>query len=77
MNTCRHLQAGEGIYRLLGRCGDIDQSLMGPLLELLSGILVLMNRTKDGNHFLLCGKRDWSGNLSSALADCFNDLFAL
>ena len=34
INTGGHLETGQGVDRLLCRCDDIDQSLMGSLLEL-------------------------------------------
>ena len=74
MDTCRHLQTGKGIDRLLRRRGDIDQSLMGSLLKLFSGILVLMNSPEDRDHFFPGGKRNRTGNLCSALADRLDDL---
>ena len=54
VNACRHLQSGQCIYCLLAWSSDVDESLVSSLLELLSGILVLMNRTQNGYNLFLC-----------------------
>ena len=48
--ACGHLQSLESVNRLLGRCDDVDQSLVSSLLELLTAVLIFMNSTKDGNN---------------------------
>ena len=42
---------------------------MGSALELLTGVLVLVDSAKDGNNFLLGGQRDGAGH-GSAVALC-------
>ena len=53
MNAGRHLKTGQCIHGLVSRGQDIDESLVGPLLELLTAVLVLVDRTKDGDNLLL------------------------
>ena len=47
VNTSRHFQSGQRIYCLLGRSHDVDQSLVSSLLELFSGIFVLVNCSQE------------------------------
>ena len=56
LNACGKLYAHESINYLLGRLDDINESLVSAHLELLTAILVLVYRTKDGNNFLICRK---------------------
>src|SRR5699024_12494442 len=60
-------QAQESLNGLLVGVEDIDQSLVGSALELLTAVLVLVNSPKDGNYFLPGGQRDGAGD-SSAVA---------
>ena len=41
--ACGHIQLHQRVHCLCRGVDDIYQSLVGPLLELLSGILVLVN----------------------------------
>ena len=66
-----HLQSGQCINSLLIGSNDIDQSLVSSLLELLSGILILVNSTKDGNYLLLGGQRYRTTHLSSVFLYSF------
>ena len=56
LNTSGKIQAAEGLDGLLVGVEDIDQSLVGSALELLTAVLVLVNSAKDGNNFLLSGQ---------------------
>ena len=47
---------------------------MGAALELLAGILVLVNRTQDGDDLLLGRQRDRAGNLSAVALCGLDDL---
>ena len=47
---------------------------MSPLLELFSGILILVNSSQYGHDFLLRRKRDRAGNLSARLLGCLDNL---
>ena len=47
---------------------------MGPLLELLTAVLVLVDSTKDRDDLLLGGKRDGSADLCASLPDGLDDL---
>ena len=56
-----------------GRCDDINQSLVGSLLELLTGIFVLVNCTKDCYYLFLRWKRYWSAHRCSVLLYSFDN----
>ena len=62
-----------GIHCFLGRCDDINQSLVGSLLELLTGIFVLVNCTKDCYYLFLRWKRYWSAHRCSVLLYSFDN----
>ena len=47
---------------------------MGSALELLTGILVLMNSAKEGNDFFLRGQRDRAGDGSAVALGSLDDL---
>ena len=47
---------------------------MGAALELLAGILVLMNGAQDGDDFLLGGQRDGAGDLGAGALGGLDDL---
>ena len=48
LNACGKIQAHEGLNGLLVGVENIDQSLVGSALELLTAILVLVDSAKDG-----------------------------
>ena len=74
MNTGRHLKAGQSIHSLVGRGQDIDESLVGPLLELLAAVLIFVDCAEDRNDLLLSGQRDRTGHLCAGSLDRVNDL---
>jgi len=74
VNTRRHFQSGQRVYCLLGRCDDINQSLVCSLLELFSGVLVLVYRTKDGHYLFLRRERHRSAYLCSIFLYSLDDL---
>ena len=63
VHTCRHLKSLQCINCLLARSNDIDESLMSSLLELLSGIFVLMNCSQNGYYLFLSWQRHRSTHL--------------
>ena len=74
LNTSGEIQTHQSLDGLLVGVEDIDQSLVGSALELLTAVLVLMNSAKDGNNFLLGGQRDGAGNLSAVALCGLHDL---
>ena len=56
------LQGHQGLHGLGGGLEDVDEALMGAALELLAGILVLMDGAQDGHDLLLGGQGDGAGH---------------
>ena len=52
VNASGELQAHQSLDRLVGRLQNVDQTLMGAGLKLLTAVLVLMNSAQDGDDFL-------------------------
>ncbi len=73
VNSSRHLQSGKCIYSFLCWSDDVDQTFVGSLLELLSGVFVFVNRSKDCYNLFLCWKRNRSAHLCSVSFYCFDD----
>ena len=65
LNTGGELDAHEGVHSLLGRLHDIDQTLVSSGLELLTAVLVDVDRTQDGDDLTLGGQRDGTRNLGT------------
>lgn len=57
LNTSGKIQTHQSLDGLLVGVEDIDQTLVGSALELLTGVLVLVDSPKDGDDFLLGGQR--------------------
>ena len=74
VHTGGELKALQGLNGLVGRSEDVDQTLVGAGLELLTGILVLVNSAQDGHDLLLSGERDGTGNASAGTASGLHDL---
>ena len=70
----RQVQSHESLYGVLACAGDVDQSLVGAALELLTAVLVLVHCTKNGNDFALGRQRDRARNLSVGTLCSFYDL---
>src|SRR5699024_6220072 len=64
----------EGFDGLLVGVEDIDQTLVGSALELLTGVLVDVGGPKDGNNFLLGGQGDGAGHLCAVALAGLHDL---
>ena len=47
------LQGHQGLHSLGGGLGDVDEPLVGPALELLPAVLVLVDGAQDGDDLLL------------------------
>ena len=73
-NASGKVEAHESFHSLLVGVENIDQSLVGSALELLTGILVLMNSAENGNDFFLGRQRDGAGNGSAVALGGFDDL---
>ena len=73
-NASGKVEAHESFHSLLVGVENIDQSFVGPALELLTGILVLVNSAKNGNDLFLGRQRDRAGNGSAVALGGFNDL---
>ena len=56
LNAGGKIQAHQSLDGLLAGVEDIDQSLVGSALELLTAVLVDMGRTQDGDHLFLGGR---------------------
>ena len=67
-NASGKVEAHESFHSLLVGVENIDQSLVGPALELLTGILVLVNSAENGNDLFL-GRQ-----IISWFAMCFSSL---
>ena len=67
VNTGRHFQSLKSINSLLSGSHDVDQSLVSSLLELFSGVLVLVYCSQNGNNFLLGRKRHGTTYLESGI----------
>ena len=74
LNTSGKLQGHQGLDALLVGVENIDQSLVGAALELLTAVLVLVHCTKNGNDFALGRQRDRARNLSVGTLCSFYDL---
>ena len=57
-NASGKVEAHESFHSLLVGVENIDQSFVGPALELLTGILVLVNSAENGNDLFLGRQRD-------------------
>ena len=55
---------------------DVDQTLVSAALELLTGILVLVNGTQDGDDLLLGGQGDGAGDGSAGALGGLDDLLS-
>ena len=73
-NASGKVEAHEGFHGLLVGVENIDQSLVCSALELLTGILILVNSAKDGDDFLLGGQRDRAGDGSAVALGGLDDL---
>jgi hypothetical protein len=56
LNASGEIQAHQSLNGLLIGVEDIDQTLVGSALELLTAVLVLMHSAQDGDNFLLGGR---------------------
>ena len=52
LHTSGELQGHQGLHGLGGGLDDVDEALVGAALELLAGVLVLVNRAQDGDCLL-------------------------
>ena len=67
-------KAGKRFNGLVAGTENVDESLVGSALELLTAILVLVDSAKDSHDFLLGGQRDGAGNLSAVALCGLHDL---
>ena len=68
LHTGGQLQGHQGLHRLGGGLGDVDEALVGAALKLLAAVLVLVDGPQDGDDFLLGGQRP-SGECGSFLSE--------
>ena len=71
--TAGEFELGERVYRLGGRCINLDQTFVCTQLELLSRFLIYVRGTQDGKYFFLGGQRNRTRNNGSTIANSFND----
>ena len=76
LNAGRQLKTHQGLNAFLAGVENIDQSLVGAALELLTAVLVLMHCTKNGNDFLLGRKGNGAGNLSAVAIGGLHDFLS-
>src|SRR5699024_10010584 len=62
LDAGRELQTHQSLNGLVGGSEDVDKSLVGSHLKLLTAVLILMNGAQDGDDLLLGRQRDRSGN---------------
>ena len=74
LNASRQIQGGQSLDGSLVRVDDVDQTLVSAALELLAGVLVLVNCAQDGYDLLLGRQRDRAGNLSAVALSGLDDL---
>ena len=55
--ACGQRELHESFHSLCGRIVDVYKSLVRSEFELLEAVLILVNRAKDGDYFLLSGER--------------------
>ena len=74
LNAGGKIQGHEGLDGLLAGVENIDQTLVGSALELLTGVLVLVDRAKDGDDLLLGGQGDGAGDGGAVALGGLDDL---
>lgn len=57
VNAGGELQARKSLDRLVGRLQDVDETLVGAVLELLAAVFVLVHRAQDRDDLFVSGKR--------------------
>ena len=65
--------ARESLNRLLRRLQNVDQTLMGAVLKLLTAVLILMNSAQDGHHFLVGGQGNGARHASAGALSGLHD----
>src|SRR5829696_10342833 len=68
------IEALERVHRLRGGLQDVDQTLVGPDLEVLARVLVLERRADHAVHVLLGGKGHGPGHRGSGAGGRLHDL---
>ena len=71
--ACRQIQLCQRVCRLGCRAGDVDQSLVSSLFELLSGIFVLVYRSQNGNNLFFGRKRNRSRYFRASFLGSFHN----
>ena len=74
IHACGHVQLHESVHGLGSGVENVDQPLVGPLFELLSAVLVLVDRSEYRYDFLFGGKRDGAGYVRARLLGRVYDL---
>src|SRR4051812_20573214 len=70
----REVEAHQGVNGLRGGVDDVDEALVGPHLEVLAGVLVLVGRADHAVHVLLRRQRHRAGDLGTRAGDGVHDL---
>src|SRR4051812_48211907 len=70
----REVEAHQGVNGLRGGVDDVDEALVGPHLEVLAGVLVLVGRADHAVHVLLGRQRHRAGDLRTRAGDGVHDL---
>ena len=74
LDACGKLDAHKSLYSLLLGVKDVDQSLVSAHFELLTAVLVLVNRSEDRYDLLVGRKRNRTADLASVSLCYFNYL---
>jgi len=56
LHTGGQIQSHQRLHGLGGGIGDVDQSLVGAALELLTAVLILVGSAQDGDDLFLGGQ---------------------
>ena len=74
LNAGREFQTFERFHSFVGRSEDVDESLVGSHLKLLTAVLVLVDGPQNGDDLFLSGERDGAGYPSAGSPGGLHDL---
>ena len=74
LDTGRKLKAHQSLDRLGRGVGDVDQTLVGAALELLTAVLIFVDGAQNGDDLFLGGQRDGAGDSRAGALGGLDDL---
>src|SRR5699024_2015124 len=74
VNARGELQAHQSLNRLVGRLQNVDQTLVGAGLELLTAVLILMNSAQNRDNLLVGGQGDRAAHTGAGAPRGLHDL---